>query len=213
MAFSAIAAVSSHAATLLEFDFSGSTSAATSNSQNSTFNAAFIQPTTMIRGAGISNNNAGNSFRGTGFSNNGIATTNTDFFEFALTATGTNKFSVESITGNFNGTSTFSASPGVTMAYAYSLDSGATFTLLDTFTRIGSGVSTYTLTAPQAAVLTDVDSVVFRFYASGQTTTGGWGLQSATTPGTIGLSVQGIPEPSSALLGGLGLLALLRRRR
>lgn len=32
-------------------------------------------------------------------------------------------------------------------------------------------------------------------------------------PGTSGLVVHSVPEPSAALLGGLGLLALLRRRR
>jgi hypothetical protein len=40
----------------------------------------------------------------------------------------------------------------------------------------------------------------------------GWNfgtIQVATTPTEIGF----VPEPSSALLGGLGLLALLRRRR
>ena len=36
-------------------------------------------------------------------------------------------------------------------------------------------------------------------------------IQTIFTNGTNGISV--IPEPSAALLGGLGLLALLRRRR
>lgn len=214
LALTAASVATVNGAVLLEFDFSGATNTAASNTQSSTLNATGVVSSSMTRGAGIGNNNAGNSFRGTGFSNDGIALTNTDFFQFTVAAATNYTLSIESISANLNGTGTFSASPGVTMAYAYSLD-GTSFTLMDEFSRIGSGTATYTLSTTEATALTDVDSVTFRFFASGQTTTGGWGLQSAASPGTIGLSVEGtaIPEPTTALLGGLGMLALLRRRR
>lgn len=38
-------------------------------------------------------------------------------------------------------------------------------------------------------------------------------LQAATRVGSFSVSAEVIPEPSVALLGGLGLLTLLRRRR
>ena len=219
-----VSVVGVNADTLLSFDFSGSTNTAASNTQNSTFDAVGVVSSTMSRGAGIAANNAANSFRGTGFSNNGISVSNTDYFEFSVVAETGYVFSVDSIYGNFNGTASFSAAAGVTMAYAYSLDGGATFNLMDTFVRVGTGNYTYSIGASYASDLTDVTSVVFRLYASGQTTTGGWGLQSASTPGTIGLSVDGVissvsavPEPSSfaVVAGGMALagVALRRRRR
>jgi len=215
-AFSVLATISSQAAVLLQFDFTGSTAAAASNTQSSTFSTTNVSASTITRGAGIDANNAANSFRGTGFSNNGIALANTDFFQFTVSASGANPLTIQSITGNFNGTASFTASPGVTLGYGYSTDGGATFTLAPTFTQVGAGVATYTFTGADATALTNVNSATFKLFASGQTTTGGFGYQSAATAGTIGLQVDGIapvPEPSSALLGALGFLALLRRRR
>lgn len=207
------------AVTLLEFDFSGSTNTSASNTQASTFTASGIVASSMIRGSGISNNNAGNSFRGTGFSNDGISLTNTDYFQFAVTASEGSLITVDSLYGNFNGTASFSASPGVTMAYAYSLNGGDTFTLMSSFTQVGSGNQTYSIVGADLAALTMIESVVFRLFASGQTTTGGWGLQSAASVGTVGLSVGGsvssVPEPSTytAIAGAVVLSGVLIRRR
>ena len=206
--------------TLLEFDFSGATITAASNIQNSTFNAENIQSSVMSRGEGISNNNANNSFRGTGFSDLGLDLESNRFFEFSLNASSGYHMTVASIFGNFNGTSTYSASPGVTMAYAYSLDQGISFTLMESFTQVGSGSQTFNITPTHSPLLTNVESVTFRLFASGQTSSGGWGLQSASSPGTVALSVDGfveaIPEPSAALLVllGVGLFArYLRNKR
>lgn len=217
-AFLVTVASNAHSAVLLEFDFSGATNTASSNTQNSTFSAIGIATSSMTRGTGISNNNAANSFRGTGFSNDGIAVTNTDYFQFAVNSSGLSLFSIESLAGNFNGTSTFSANPGVTMQWAYSLD-GTNFSLAATdFVRVGSGAFTYTFTGTDATALTDISSATFRLFASGQTTTGGWGLQSAATPGTVGLTVNGtvtaVPEPSSlAILSLCGVGGAIYRRR
>ena len=205
--------------TILEFDFSGSSSTADWNTQSSTFNASNLQSSSMTRGADISNNNANNSFRGTGFSNLGIDFTSDRYFEWTVEASPGFQFTVDSIYGNFNGTATYSNSPGVTMAYAYSLDGGSSFTSMGTFTQVGSGSQTFNIPVVDQAFLTDVTSVVFRFTASGQTPTGGWGLQSAASPGTIGLSMEGtvsaIPEPSTYALifGSLAFAGLLIRRR
>lgn len=199
------------AAVLLEFDFTGSTNTSASNTQNSTANLLGVASSTMTRGNGISANNAANSFRGTGFSNPGIVATSDRYFQFSVNAAPTYSLTIESIFGNFNGTSSFSSSPGVTMQWAYSLDN-TNYTLgSSTFTRVGTGNSTWTFTGADATALTDIDSVTFRLFASGQTTTGGWGLQSAETPGTIGLAVNGVvavPEPGSFALLGIAGVAL-----
>jgi hypothetical protein len=213
--------VSASADTLLQFDFAGATATAASNSANSTFNAATLTSSTMTRGpaSGTATNNAANSFRWTLFKNDGINVSNADYFQFSLTAS-SGTFDVTSIYGNFNGTASFAATPGVSMAYAYSLDGGTTFTLMSTFTQVGAGNQTYTISGTDATALTGVSSVIFRLYASGQTATGGWGLQSAAAAGTIGLQVNGaitaVPEPKTYGLAIAGLtvtLIVIRRRR
>jgi hypothetical protein len=212
-------AASGQTTTLLAFDFSGAQSNDSFNTQNSTANASNVSSSTMIRGAGISNQNAANSFRGTGFSNLGIDVSSDRYFEWTVSAASGYQLSIASIYANFNGTTTFSNSPGVTMAYAYSLDGGSNFTVMDSFTQVGSGNQTFTIAGAHVAALTDVESVVFKFLASGQTTTGGWGFQSAASPGTIGLSVDGtispVPEPATygAIFGVLALGMAFTRRR
>jgi len=215
-----------NAATLEAWDFTGATAAATSNTKAATsYDSTALLQSTLTRsaptGTSADNNNATNSFRWTQFKNDGVSTSNNDYFQFTITANTGYAFSVASIYGNFNGTATFSNSPGVTMAYAYSLDGGSTFTLMGTFTQIGAGSTTYTLTSGEAAALSSVSAVTFRFYASGQTSTGGWGFQSAASAGTVGLQVNGttftaVPEPREyavAIAGLLGFLILVRRRK
>lgn len=48
-------------------------------------------------------------------------------------------------------------------------------------------------------------------YSIGRDDTGSWALLSSPTPGLVNAEV--VPEPTTALLGALGCLALLRRRR
>src|SRR5439155_7269526 len=106
--------------------------------------------------------------------------------------------SLSTIDAKFGGTSTFFASPGVTSQFAYSLD-GTNFTL------IGSPVTSTSLTMTQInvatiAALQEVPSgttVTLRYYASGQTTTGGWGFLSAASPGTNGLAIGGSTSAAS----------------
>jgi hypothetical protein len=202
------------ASNILEFDFSGSASNSTSNEQFSTFSLTGIQTSTMTRGSDIGNNNANNSFRGQGFSNLGIDIDSDRYFKFDINADQGYTFSISSIYGNYNGTATYSNSPGVTMAFAYSLD-GSSYTLMDNFTQVGSGNQTFMITGNYASALSDISFVSFKLFASGQTSTGGWGLQSAASPGTLGLSVQGtaIPEPGTLALIGISALILYFRRR
>lgn len=146
----------------------------------------------ITRGAGAANNGpVNNSFRTVGFQNNGIAVTNTDYFQVTLSAATGKKLSLSGITGKFAGTNTFVAAPGVTSQFAYSLDG-------NNFTLIGSPVQSTSLTMTPVdlsvvSALQNVPSgttVTIRYYASGQTATGGWGFTSPTA-GDYGLAFSG----------------------
>lgn len=152
----------------------------------------------ITRGFGASSSVGNNSFRTQGFKNDGIAITNTDYFQITLSSVAGYEISLSSIDANFGGTSTFFASPGVTSQFAYSLD-GINFNL------IGSPIISTSLTMPQidlsdVAALQDVPSgttITIRYYASGQTTTGGWGFYSSS-PGVNGLAIGGYVTPIGA---------------
>ena len=150
----------------------------------------------ITRGPGAPASSGVHSFRTTGFQNNGISTANTDYFQITLQPSPGYKLSLTSIDARFNGTSTFYASPGVTSQFAYSLD-GVNFFL------IGSPSPSTSLTMPQV-ILSDIPDlqnvlspsvVTIRYYASGQTTTGGWGFYSASA-GTNGLAIGGEVTPA-----------------
>lgn len=147
----------------------------------------------ITRGPGAASSTGANSFRTTGFQNNGISVTNTDYFQVTIRPSAGNLVSLNGIRAIFNGTGSFFASPGVTSQYAYSLD-GTNFTL------IGSPVQTNSLTPPTVnlssiTALQNVPSgttITIRYYASGQTPTGGWGFTSAAAgDANNGLSILG----------------------
>jgi hypothetical protein len=152
----------------------------------------------ITRGTGAGSSTGGDSFRTTGFKNDGISTANTDYFQITLSAVSGYEISLSTIDANFAGTASFYASPGVTSQFAYSLD-GITFVL------IGSPIQSTSLTMPQIdlsgiAALQDVMSgttITIRYYASGQTTTGGWGFNSPSS-GSNGLAIGGYVTPIGA---------------
>ncbi len=135
--------------TLLGWDFFGQSSPASFNA--TTKNGNLDSTGTLSRGAGAAASSASNSFRTSGFQNNGISTANTDYFQFAISATSGYTLSLNSITANFAGTSTFAASPGVSLQYAYSTD-GTTFTLIGSAsTVVGTpGTATVSLSGVSA---------------------------------------------------------------
>lgn len=145
----------------------------------------------ITRGPGAPASGGVHSFRTTGFQNNGISTDNSDYFQVTLQPVPGYKLSLSTLDARFNGTTSFFASPGVTSQFAYSLD-GVNFVL------IGNPVESTSLTMAQVNLtgipdLQDVFSetmVTIRYYASGQTTTGGWGFYSVS-PGTNGLAIGG----------------------
>jgi hypothetical protein len=147
---------------------------------------------TMTRGASAAASSAANSFRTTGFSNNGISTANTDYFQVVLQPTVGHVMSLSTIDAVFAGTTTFVAAPGVTSQFAYSLN-GSSFTL------IGSPVQSTSLTLSTIDVsgitalqnIPNGTTVTLRYFASGQTTTGGWGFISAAATSSDALAIGG----------------------
>ncbi len=166
-----------------------------------TFNSNLISSagsSDVTRGAGAASSAGSNSFRTVGFQNNGISTANTDYFQVTLQPTAGNSLSLSTIDANLIGTTSFAASTGVSSQFAYSLD-GTTFTLI--------GSPQVIVGTPQALAQIDLSgvtalqnvpngtTVTLRYYASGQTTTGGWGFSSASA-GVNGLAIGGTVSPA-----------------
>jgi hypothetical protein len=146
----------------------------------------------VTRGPGAAASAGSNSFRTVGFQNNGISLTNTDYFQHTLSAAPGFTLSLSSINARFAGTGSFFAAPGVSMQFAYSLD-GVNFVLIGSpFIMTTTGfMPLIDLTAiTDLQNVSDNITVTIRFFASGQTTTGGWGYNSPTA-GTYGISFGG----------------------
>jgi autotransporter-associated beta strand protein len=192
--------------TLQSWDFTGQTALATSTANVTAIGLnTDVAYNILTRGATANASIGNNSFRTTGFQNNGISTANTDYFQWQIASTGANAFSLSTLDARFAGTSTFRASPGVSAQFAYSLDNS-------TYTLIGSPFS---LTADTAMPQIDLSgitalqglgsnaTITLRYYASGQTTGGGWGFNSSSA-GQNGLELRGSvsgPGTGSATLG------------
>ena len=174
------------------WDFTGSGNYASLAATTFASNLVSLSNANLItRGAGAASNTAANSFRTQGFQDNGISTSNTDYFQVTLSPVSGKSLSLSTIDAIFAGTSSYYLSPGVTSQYAYSLN-GTDFTL------IGSPVTSTSLTPSQidlstVSALQDVlpgTTITLRYYASGQTTSGGWGFTSPSS-GINGLAIGG----------------------
>ncbi len=175
---------------IASWDFTGEALLPTSTAE--VYHANLDASNLLTRGSSAAEAAGTNSFRTTGFLNNGIAVTNTDYFENNFSASPGYSLSLSSIDARFAGTATFSATPGVSMQYAYSLD-GTNFTLIGSpFSQIGNGpMSQIDLSGISALQnVADNITITIRFYASGQTATGGWGYNSPSS-GTVGLAFGG----------------------
>ena len=166
----------------------------------------------LTRGAGAGTSAGASSFRTTGFQNNGIAVGNTDYFQFSLSAAAGYTLSLNSLTGAFLGTTSFSVSPGVSHQWGYSFDNSS-YTLIGTAqARIGNGNTTFDFSGTSALQnVAASETVYLRYYASGQTSTGGWGINS--TGMTVDATLTSVPEPATMGLLGLGALAMVLRRK
>lgn len=177
-------------AQILAWDFTGEASVVTSTAE--IMDANLDASSELTRGAGAPASAGANSFRTQGFQNDGINVSNTDYFQFELSAATGYEMSLSSIDAVVTGTGTYSASPGASNQFAYSLD-GVSFTLIDVPTMTIGTFQSFSVDLSSVAALQSVSesvTVTFRYYASGQTTTGGWGFNSPSS-GVYGLSING----------------------
>ena len=180
---------------LAAWDFTGENQLATSTAE--VYDANLDASNLLTRGSGAAASSGANSFRTTGFQNNGIATNNTDYFQLTLSSVPGQQLSLSTIDARFNGTAGYAASPGVQNQFAYSLD-GTTFTLIGSPSiTIGAPATLPTIDLSGVAALQNVapgTTITLRYYASGQTSTGGWGFNSPVS-GSYGLEINGSFTP------------------
>ncbi|WP_316800828.1 CehA/McbA family metallohydrolase [Pedobacter frigidisoli] len=169
-------------AQIASWDFTGQTMVATSTANK--FDAGLTAAPVLTRGTTAPASAGNNSFRTQGFLNNGISTANTDYFQVTLTASAGKQISLSSLDALFAGTATYYASPGVSSQYAYSLN-GTSFTLIGSPNSITAATvapaASPTVNLSGIAALQNVQAgttITIRYYASGQTATGGWGFNS-----------------------------------
>jgi len=184
-------------AQIAAWDFTGASSVATWEA--TTFNTNISSSNLVTRGPGAAASAGGNSFRTTGFQNDGIAVTNTDYFQVTLSPAAGYTLSLSTIDVRVTGTTTFANAPGVSQQFAFSTN-GTTFTLIGSpFVTIGTN-QTASVDVSEIAALQDVEegtTIYLRYYASGQTTTGGWGFFS-NTAGNNGLAISGSVDLATA---------------
>lgn len=175
---------------LAAWDFFGESNQPSSSAD--IFDALLDSGRDLIRGSDVNPSNGGNSFRSLGFKNNGISTTNNDYFQFSLSVTNGKTLTITSVVARFVGTTTFFAAPGVTNQFAYSTNDSS-FILMEPPVLVTSTNVPITFDFSGVSELRNISSgttVTLRFYASGQTTTGGWGFGSSAA-GNYGLAVEG----------------------
>ena len=181
---------------IASWNFFGQSSPATVTA--TAFNANLVSAAganTITRGSAAVSSTGTNSFRTTGFQNNGIDTANTDYFQITLQPAAGYQLSLSAITANFAGTASYYASPGVSSQFAYSLD-GTNFMLIgspivNTAVPLSASIDLFGVTGLQN--VSPGTTITLRYYASGQTLTGGWGFASsaASPTNTNGLNILG----------------------
>ena len=183
---------------IIAWDFTGANNVATFAA--TTYNANLTPETSsknITRGPGAPASSGNNSFRTQGFKNTPISVSNTAYFQVTVKPADGKAVSLSSISGLCNGTDTYAADPGVSSQFAYSLDE-TTFTLIgEPFVKVGNTNHTFEFNVSSVAELQNVTGTIYlRYYASGQTTTGGWGFNSYPA-GTNGLAIFGSIKESN----------------
>ena len=188
-------------AQIAAWDFTGLSSPATATA--TTFNANLVSTSsanTITRGVGAAASSASNSFRSTGFKNEAISTSNTDYFQITLSPSMGYTLSLSTIDAKFAGTASYCVTPGVSNQFAYSLD-GTNFTLIGSAQLLVGTPATLTqIDVSAISALQNIapgTTVTLRYYASGQTATGGWGFYSSAS-GQNGLAIGGYLDVTGA---------------
>ncbi len=152
------------------------------------------------RGAGLFAVNGANQYNADGFDTGALVLTNNDYFSFILTPTGGADIDFISLvyTGQLG-------SQGPTTFFLRS-------SALNNFgTDIGTATGTGATISLAAAAFQNITSAIeFRLYGAGSgSSNGNWAINDFSFDATV----TAVPEPGVALLGAIGGISLLRRRR
>lgn len=175
---------------LAGWDFSGSNSPV--NFAATTYDTSLSSSGLLTRGPAASATAGYHSFRTASFLNDGISTSNTDYFQFNIAPKQHDTISLASIGGYLHGNSSLAGSIPVSSQFAYSLD-GVNFTLIGNSFNTENNVETFNVNLSGIADLQNINSsttVTFRYYASGEVANGDWGFTSVK-PGSNGLYITG----------------------
>jgi hypothetical protein len=208
----------SNAATLLQWNTVGN--AGTETSEVSVFNATGLGTSTLTLGSVTAAAN-GNRFGGSGWFNTGnTAAGNTlaeaiagnDYIQFVVTPDALYGFDVTEFVFKWDRSGTGPSS----VALRSSADSFAAD--LGSVTGMVSGGATTVRTMAISELTGLTSATTFRLYGFGATATGGTGGFDTVTGDTVpnvqlNGEIYAIPEPSRALLLGIGGLGLIFRRR
>jgi hypothetical protein len=217
--FVALSLSASNAATLLQWNTFGNTG--TETSELSIFNDANLGTSTLTLGAGVTAASNGNRFGGnawfdTGDTATGLGTTlaesiaGNDYIEFIVTPNALYAFDVTDFAFRWDRSGTGPQS----VALRSSIDSFAT----DLMTASAlPGTGTFTSYALTGAGLTGITTAttfrLYGFHTANAAGTGGFDTAATGVNVQLDGATYAIPEPSRALLLGIGGLGLIFRRR
>lgn len=218
LALTAASIATVNAATIAAWNTTG-LSGVTSGALAATTLDANVGSASLDRGAGITASSLSNGYASSGWADSKAnAISGDDFLLVSFSApTVGYTLSFESIQLNFRNTST-----GVrAMQWQYSLDGfstagidvGSEFTLPGATTVADYGpVDLSGVTALQG-ITTGVSFRLLGWNDTGNLGSGGTGAVGTSSGDNLVFTGTVVPEPTTALLGGLGMLVLLRRRR
>ncbi|MEO6668320.1 MAG: hypothetical protein ABIN36_02520 [Ferruginibacter sp.] len=177
---------------LAGWDFSGINSP--SQFAATTFDTVLASSNLLTRGPGAPSSPGVHAFRTTGFQNDGISTSNTDYFQITLSPKPGDAMSLYYIGGNLHSNNSNISVPGssIRSQFAYSLD-GTNFTLIGSSFQSSNIVQEFAVALSGIAALQNIpggSTVTIRFYATGIAANADWGFFS-TRPGYNGLAVYG----------------------
>ncbi|MFI5128364.1 MAG: hypothetical protein ACHQFX_00170 [Chitinophagales bacterium] len=169
------------------------------------FHRNLISSNLLTRGPGALASSGNGVFVTAGFGNNGISTANTDYFQFVIGANQRDTLSLSSISiGDFFLDSSYFFPNGVYTQLAYSLN-GVNFTLIGSPVQVMYEWESYTLDLSSISELQNIlngTSVTFRFYATGNNTSGVFGFKPRyAEPASI--AVNGIIKRDAIMAGSV----------
>ncbi|MEY3499898.1 MAG: hypothetical protein RL308_1567 [Bacteroidota bacterium] len=208
---------------LAAWNFWTASSTSQTTKQAYIFNSGLVTTSSanlITRGAGAAASGGTSAFRTTNFpvttstpSNLAVAS-NTVYFQTTIQASSNKQVSLSTIDANFYDAGGFSAAPGASSQFGYSLDGGTTIVPITALPVVSTSLTMTQLDLSGIAALQNVPSgttIILRYYASGQVVNKGWGFgspyvtspaASAGVPGTDGLVIGGVVKDLTTTWNG-----------